>query len=108
MEANSYDAFVEGIFAELDYLAAPKAKARLQELLLDAELVDKPPDAVRAELRERIQAWEREIIKFTRQHPKASWNQAICELRDRGGKWERLYKDWERSIQIQRLWREVR
>ena len=108
MGTKSYDTFVESIFAELDYLAAPKAKARLEELLLAMELRGRTPDEVRAELRKHIQAWEREIHKFTRQHPKYSWDLAVSELRERGGKWERLYEDWERSIQIQRLWREVR
>src|SRR5271166_5941351 len=56
-----YEELVNSILAELDYLAAPKAKIRLQELLEAAELADKSAAAVRAELHKHIDAWDREV-----------------------------------------------
>jgi len=105
---GSYEEFVNSILAELDYLAAPKAKIRLQELLEAAELADKSAAAVRAELHKHIDAWDREVANFLRRNPKRCWSDAVPELRSRGGKWERLYRDWERSMQIRKLWEEVR
>jgi len=104
---DSYESFVGRVLAELDFLAAPKAKARLQELLEATGLAEMPREGLHGELHKRIEAWNREVAKFLRKNPHHCWNTAVPQLRSRGGKWDRLYSDWERSLQIQKLLKET-